>query len=173
MALRALMLKKELDTKRKAYKELLKRDAEFEARNAELEQAIEEAETDEQKEVVNEAIDTYETEIAEHETAKTNLDDEIRKIESDLADIEDKQGEPEPAPTGDEDTPPAPENERKENTRMNTREFYGMNIQERTQFFAREDVQSFLTEVRTCIREKRALSNVGLTIPEVMLGHIR
>lgn len=173
MALRALMLKKELDTKRKAYEELLKRDAEFEARNAELEQAIEEAETDEQKEVVNEAIDTYETEIAEHETAKTNLDDEIRKIEADLADIEDKQGEPEPAPTGDEDTPPAPENERKENTRMNTREFYGMNIQERTQFFAREDVQSFLTEVRTCIREKRALSNVGLTIPEVMLGLIR
>ena len=44
MALRTLMLKKELDTKRKAFVELEKRSAEFETRNAELEQAIEEAE---------------------------------------------------------------------------------------------------------------------------------
>ena len=48
-----------------------------------------------------------------------------------------------------------------------------MNTQERDAFFAREDVQHFLGEVRSCIREKRALSNVGLTIPEVMLGLIR
>ena len=40
-------------------------------------------------------------------------------------------------------------------------------------FFAREDVTNFLGEVRTCIKEKRALTNVGLTIPEVMLGVLR
>ena len=56
---------------------------------------------------------------------------------------------------------------------MNTRKFYNMTMQERDMFFARDDVQSFLTETRTAIREKRALSNVGLLIPEVMLGLIR
>jgi HK97 family phage major capsid protein len=37
----------------------------------------------------------------------------------------------------------------------------------------REDVKAYLGEVRTAIKEKRALTNVGLTIPEVMLGLIR
>ena len=39
--------------------------------------------------------------------------------------------------------------------------------------FAREDVQDFLGKVRTCMSEKRALTNVGLLIPEVFLGIIR
>ena len=55
---------------------------------------------------------------------------------------------------------------------MNKR-FFKMTIQERDAFFAREDVQEFLAETRTAIKEKRALTNVGLTIPEVMLGLIR
>ena len=48
-----------------------------------------------------------------------------------------------------------------------------MTAQERDEFFAREEVKGYLSEIRTCIKEKRALSNVGLTIPEVMLGIIR
>ena len=59
MALRALMLKKTIDNKRKAYEELCKRDAEFESRNAELEAAIEEVETEEQRNAVSEEIDKY------------------------------------------------------------------------------------------------------------------
>ena len=34
-------------------------------------------------------------------------------------------------------------------------------------------VKAFIGEVRTCIKEKRALSNVGLTIPEVMLDLLK
>ena len=44
---------------------------------------------------------------------------------------------------------------------------------ERDALFAREDVQNYLGEIRSCIREKRALQNVGLTVPEVFLGLIR
>ena len=55
---------------------------------------------------------------------------------------------------------------------MNKR-FFNLASAERDAFFAREDVQNYLGEVRSCIREKRALSNVGLTIPEVFLGLIR
>ncbi len=39
--------------------------------------------------------------------------------------------------------------------------------------FEREDVKAYLGEVRTAMREKRALTNVGLTIPEVFLGILR
>ena len=165
MALRTLMLKKDLDNKRKAMAELEKRDAEFEAKRAELEAAIEEVETEEQRDAVNEAIDQFESEMNEHNTAKTDLDEEIRGLEKELDEIEAAQAEPIKAD-------PIPE-ERTDNKVMNTRKFYGMNAQERDMFFAREDVQAFLTETRTAIKEKRALTNVGLTVPEVMLGLIR
>lgn len=165
MALRTLMLKKDLDNKRKVFAELEKRDAEFEARRAELEAAIEEVETEEQRDAVNEAIDQFESEKTEHDKAKTDLDEEIRGLEKELDDLEAAQAEP-------VKTEPIPE-ERTENKVMNTRKFYGMNAQERDMFFAREDVQAFLTETRTAIKEKRALTNVGLTVPEVMLGLIR
>lgn len=58
---------------------------------------------------------------------------------------------------------------------MTTRDkiFNRMNEQERGAFFAREDVKEFLGEIRSCIKEKRALTNVGLTIPEVLLGALR
>ena len=163
MALRTLMLKKDLDNKRKAFAELEKRDAEFEARQTELETAIEEVETEEQRDAVNEEIEKFEAEKAEHESAKTDLDAEIRGLEAELEELEKEQV-----------TPKADERaERKENKKMETRKFFGMNSQERDMFFAREDVTNFLGEVRTCIKEKRALTNVGLTIPEVMLGVLR
>ena len=58
---------------------------------------------------------------------------------------------------------------------MNTRSkiFRKMTAQERDAMFARQDVKDWLQENRSAIREKRALQNVGLTIPTVMLGVLR
>ena len=50
--------------------------------------------------------------------------------------------------------------------------FFGLNIQERDAMMARTDVKEFLERVRECIKEKRALTNVGLTIPDIMLPMI-
>ena len=169
MALRALMLKKDLDNKRKALDELLKKDAEFEARNAELEKSIEEVQTDEERTAVSEAIDAYEEEKKAHDKAKADLDEEIRGLEAELEELEKEQEEEVP----DLEPEPVPNEERKESTHMETRKFFGMTNQERDMFFAREDVKAYLAEIRSCMREKRALTNVGLTIPEVMLGLIR
>ena len=169
MALRTLMLKKTLDNKRKALDELLQKDAEFEARSAELEISIGEVETDEEKATVEEAIDAYEEEKKAHDQAKADLDEEIRGLEAELEALEKEQEEPEPVDL----EPKAPVIERKDHIQMETRKFFGMTNQERDVFFARDDVKSYLAEIRTCMREKRALTNVGLTIPEVMLGLIR
>ena len=164
MALRTLMLKKTLDNKRKALAELESKDAEFEARKAELEKAIDEVETEEERDAVNEAIENFDADVEAHEKAKTDLNEEIRGLEEELDLIEEEIKEPKKEEVKEE---------RKEIKVMETRKFFGMNAQERDAFFANENVQSFLGEVRTCIKEKRALTNVGLTIPEVMIGLLR
>ena len=49
MALKAIMLRSKIDKKRSELNALLEKDADFEAREAELEQAIEEAQTEEEQ----------------------------------------------------------------------------------------------------------------------------
>lgn len=170
MALRALMTKKELDQKRKALEELRKKDAEMEARNAELEAAIEEAETEEEKDAVREAIDEFEQDSADHEAAKKDLDEEVRKLEAELDELEQANDpEPEPEPAADPET-------RKDKKIMNitTRKvFRNMERAERDAMMQREDVKVFLEQVRTGIREKRAVTGVGALIPEVVLPLLR
>ena len=51
--------------------------------------------------------------------------------------------------------------------------FFGMTVQERDAFFAREDVKTFLGQVRQAMKEQRAISGVGYLIPEIMLGLLR
>ena len=165
MALRTLMLKKSLDDKRAAFEKLTARSEELEKREKDLEAAIEEVTTQEERDAVSEEIEKFDADKADFEAEKKKLEDEIRGLEEELDSLEKaKEVKPEPEKVPEE---------RKEIKNMETRKFFRMNTQERDAFFAREDVQHFLGEVRSCIREKRALSNVGLTIPEVMLGLIR
>ena len=165
MALKKLMLKKDLDNKRKALAELEKLDAEFEARNAELEMAIEEVETDEQRDAVMEEIEKFQSDQSEHAKKKTDLDEEIRGLETELDALEKVDV--------DEIEIPVTPQERKETKVMDTRKFFGMNAQERDMFFEREDIKNFLGEVRTGIKEKRSITNVGLLVPEVVIGLLR
>lgn len=169
MALKTLMLRKKIDTRKKEYEALLTKDSEFEARNAELEKAIEEAETEDEQETVREAVEGFEAEKSEHEKTKTDLEKEIRELEAEMEELEKKMEDPAPAPA----PAPADPEERKEKKEMKTRKFFGMNEREMNEFITREDVKNYLENVRTCIREKRAVTNVGLTIPTVMLGLIR
>ena len=165
MALKALLLRKKIDQKTKELEALRKKGEEFETRQAQLTTAIDEVEDDEQREAVEEMVKAFDTETAEHTEAVASLEREVEGLEAELAEEERAQ-----------ETTPAKEEkheERKVNTIMKTRDFFGMTIEQRDAFFAREDVQSFLHETRQAIKEKRALTNVGLTIPEVMLGILR
>lgn len=173
--LKALMMRKELDTKMKALEALRAKDTEFESREAELMKDIEDAQTEDEKNVVREAVDQFETEKAEHEQAKTDLDEEVRNLETELDELEKAQDEPAAEPAADPEPAAEPE-ERKERTVMNMKTrsvFKGMTREDRTVMMQREDVQEFLTNVRTGIKEKRALTNVGLLVPEVVLPLLR
>ena len=168
MALRVLMLRKKLNDAQKALEALRAKDAEFVTRESELEQSINEAGTDEERAAVEEAITKFEAETAEHTEAKGQLERTISELENGIA-AEEAAQQTDPVP-GEQ----APE-ERKEIKVMNTRDkiFGKMSTAERTAMFEREDVKGYIGEIRTCISEKRALTNVGLTIPSVFLGILR
>ena len=169
MALKALMLRKKLSDAQKALNALTAKDAEFTSRESEIATSIEEAETEEEKAAVEEAVTAYETDKAAHESEKEGLEGTIRDLEEQLSAEEHAQNT-DPAP--DAPAPEIPAQEVRTAMRKNII-FDRMTAQERTALIQREDVKAWLTEVRACMTEKRAITNVGLTIPEVMLGLLR
>ena len=172
MALKALMLRKKLSDAQKALNALTAKDAEFESRESEIAASIDEAATDEEKSAVEDAITAFEADKAAHETEKEGLEGTIRDLEEQLS-AEERAQDTTPAP---EQAAPAAEPTQEENAMsMRNRNviFDRMTMQERSALVQREDVKAWLTDVRACMTEKRALTNVGLTIPEVMLGLLR
>lgn len=157
MALKALMLRKKIDLKQKELDAVRAKDADFEKREAELNQAIEEVEAEDEQRAVEESISEFESEKADHDKKIAELDAQVRELEKELAELEAEQ-----------ETEPEKIVERKDNPEMKTREIH---VDE--SFVQREDVKAYLGEVRTAMKEKRALTNVGLTIPTVMLGILR
>lgn len=167
MALRTLILRSRLDKLKSDLSVIRGKDADFQKREAELEAAVtemtEETSEEDRNEVEKQA-EEFQKEKDSHEEEKKNLEGQIEKIEGEIEEEEKRQ-------KTFLDNPRKPEKREREGcSDMSVRtKFYGMNIQERDAFFAREDIKNFLGEVRTCIKEKRAISNVGLTIPETML----
>lgn len=176
MALKALLLRKQLDGKKKALEGLRARDQEFQSREAELETAIGEAESEEDKAAVEGLVNEYEQDKAAHEESKTKLAGEVAQLEQDLAAEEAKQAlptEPDPTPAPGNATASGGERKDESTMKMNRRGFFGLSTQQRDAFFAREDVRDFLQRVRTLGKEKRAVTGAELTIPTVVLDLIR
>ena len=177
MALKTLLLRKRLDNKKKEL-EALRASVDFESREAELTKAIDEVETDEQRAEIEELVNQFDTEKTEHDNAVSELEREIAALESDLAAEEAAQdttppaADPEPAPTAEPATreTATKTSARKDEKTMMTAETRARNMAD---IVTRDDVKDLLTEVRTAISQKRNITNVGLTIPEVILELIR
>lgn len=170
MAIKALMLKKKIDMRKKSLDELLAKDEEFTTRESELAKALEEATNDEEVDAVEEATAKFEEEKKAHEDEKLKFGAEIDALETELKAEEEAQ-DVKPVETSAEEQPKA---ERKVETIMSKRNiFENMDVQTRSAMFERDDVKAWVGEFRSAIAEKRALNNIGLTIPEVFLGYIR
>lgn len=173
MALKAIMLRSKIDKKRSELNALLEKDADFEAREAELEQAIEEAQTEEEQQTVSEQVEAFETEKTEHEESKARLNEEIAGLEDELAATE---VEP-PVRTA----VPVKKPIRKERkgvemiTRdirklpMNVRAFDSLPMETRENIVEREDVKAFLSKIRSMKGSTRAIAGGDLEIPVVFL----
>lgn len=174
MALKAIMLRSKIDKKRSELNALLEKDADFEAREAELEQAIEEAQTEEEQQTVSEQVEAFETEKTEHEESKARLNEEIAGLENELAATEAE-------PPIDRTASSAKKPIRKERkgvemiTRdirklpMNVRAFDSLPMETRESIVEREDVKAFLSKIRSMKGSTRAITGGDLEIPVVFL----
>lgn len=172
MALKALMLKRSIDKKKEELAALIEKDQSFEAREAELEAAINEANTEEEQQAVSEEVEAFEAEKEAHDEAKSTLTSEIEGLENELNELEAA------APTRNERKPH--EERRTErgvtmteiNIRSlpkNQRAFNALSVERRQAIVAQTDVKEFLTQMRSMKGQSRTVSGVELTIPIVFL----
>ena len=171
--LKTLMLKRSIDLKRAELEKLRERDAEFETREAELEQAIAEAQTEDEQSAVTEEIDKYESAKAEHDQNVNTLSAEIEQLEADLAAAEAD------APTREAKTKIIERTDNKVQTTINIRAlpmsrraFDALPEEMRSSIVQRDEVKDFLAQLRSMKGTNRAITGAELTIPVVFLDLI-
>lgn len=171
--LKTMMLRRSIDLKRAELEKLRERDAEFQTREAELEQAIAEAQTEDEQSVVTEEIDQYEAAKSEHDEAVTALSSEIEQLEADLAAAEAA------APKREGKTTVKERTDNKVQTTINIRElpmsrraFDALPEEMRNSIVQKDEVKSFLAQLRSMKGTNRAVTGGELTIPVVFLDLI-
>lgn len=178
--MKVFWLRTKIDKLKKQLEALRAKDAEFETREKELRDAIEDAaqaegeDAAEKQEIIEEEVEKFDAEKKQHEEDKAKLEGEIEGLEEELKKEEEAQ-DTTPAEVPAQE--PTKEENRGGKTIMSTRtKIFGEKI--RSIFneagdAINESVKNWLGEVRACIKEKRELTGVGLTIPEVFLGVLR
>ena len=169
--LKAIMLQRSIEKKRNELEELRAKDETFATREAELEQAIQEAQTAEEEQAVSEEVEKYDAEKQAHEDAKADLAREIEGLENDLASLEANK----PAPERSENkiheermtTNMTEINIRK--LPMSQRAFEALPRQTRESMICQPDVKEFLGQLRSMKGQTRAITGGELTIPVVFL----
>lgn len=175
MALKVVMLRHSIEKKKAELEQLRQKDAEFATREAELEAAINEAETQDQEQTVSEEVEKFDGEKTAHEEAKNTLSAEIEGLEADLAKIE------ESAPM--RSAPPPEKEKRNERMKekmdinirslpMHVRAFDALPMERRQAIVSQPEVRDFLARFREMGRQQRAITGGDLTIPIVFLDLI-
>lgn len=171
MALKQIMLSRKIEQKKEELRSLMEKDSAFQTRETELEQAIAEAATEEEQKAVEEEVNTFDSEKTAHEEAKDALKNEISGLEEELAAYE--------------VDPPAPERhdnkEKKVRTSrmkvdvnirslpMSKRAFDALGMEMRESIIQRDDVKTFLANLRSMKGVNRAVQGGDLEIPIVFL----
>lgn len=90
MALRQIMLAKNIEAAEQKLKDLRDKDGEFETREKELETSIGEAKTDEERKVVEEEVDKFNKEKEAHEAARSRAEEELAGLKEELRRLNEK-----------------------------------------------------------------------------------
>lgn len=190
--LKALMLRKKINDAKALLESLRANETDFATRAAELAkreeelaQSITEASTEEEQKVVEEAVKAYEDDKAKLDSEKSENDQKIADLESEVSEMEKELEQTEeqqraskkaPAAPADNKTPVGINLERNTGKMFKVRSIRSMNIAERAEFVAREDVQKTVEEIRTLIKEKRTVTGadvfIGVSIFELIRDNI-
>lgn len=182
MALKQLILRKKITGLKGQLEELRKKDAGFQTRSealktreAEIEAAVSEVTEDssaEDRAAVDAEVEQFDAdqkaladEQAGNEEEKKKIEQEISALEAELTELESRSAAPSAAPPKTE--------QRKEDFVMSKRHSFGMTMEARSAYLAREDVKDFYTRVRNLIGQKRAVIGAELNIPTVTLALLR
>ena len=178
MALKAIMLRREIERREAELEALREKDEAFQTRESELEAAIAEVETDEQRDAMTAEIETFETERSAHTEAVTALETKIQELRGQL-EAEEARTPPAQQRTA---APETAEKEERSITTMNTinirslpktqRAFAALPMETRENIIRQADVQNFLKELRSMKGQTRGIEGGALTIPVVMLDII-
>lgn len=175
MALRQIMLSRKIEQKKQELAALREKDADFQTREDALTQAIEEAQTEEEQKTVEEEVEKFDTEKTAHDEAKEKLEAEIGDLE---AELEAAEVDP-PAPAERHDN-----KEKKVRTNvmrtdinirslpMSKRAFDALPADLRESIVQRDDVKTFLAQLRSMKGATRAIQGGELEIPVVFLNLI-
>lgn len=157
---------------RKSLEEFEIRKAELEKREAELEQAVNEVDGEtapEDREAIDEMVESYEADKKAYEDERAEIEEKLKKLDEQISALDAELDE-----INARSKATAPTTERKDVVPMDTRrKFFGMSMQERDAFLAREDVHGFLTRLREMKGQTRAISGAELTIPTVIIELLR
>lgn len=171
MALKALMLRKRIDLKTREMASVREQLDALKERENELARAIDEVQQEEEQAAVQEAVDQLIEEKENLVKSAEELDAVIKELEQQLAEAEEQQ-DPEAAPAP-EAPAPEQENERSHSVMIKRDSFRATLRNRLADIVTRDDVKDYLGKVRTAQMEKRAINNVGLTLPEVLLGLLK
>ena len=179
MALKAIMLRREIERREAELEALREKDESLQTRESELEAAIAEVETDEQRDALNAEIDSFETERSAHNDAVSALENQIQELRGQLQAEEAKEPPAQQQRTAGNE--PA-EHEERSTTTMNSinirslpksqRAFEALPMETRENIIRQADVQNFLKELRSMKGQTRGIEGGALTIPVVMLDII-
>ena len=168
--LKILKLRQKLKAKNMELEEVRAKLKSYNERAEQLEQALEEAETEEDMKAVEAEIADLEKETdGDLQGEATRLEGEIADIEKDIAETEEKTRN-----TAQETTKPKKEEGGKVRTMQKALRYRDMTLQERVEFTERDEVKGFLTNLRAVLgTEKRAINGVDVTIPTMVVEMLR
>ena len=175
MALKVLLLRSRLAPLQTELQTLETTRDGFAAREAELEHDIAEAQTDEERSVVEAAVNAFEQERSANAADITRVQERINEINEEIRSLEEAQTPPESDPPAAEPTGTTNTERSNHSMPINNpeRRWFGLTYQERDALLTRDSTKEFLQRVRQLRAQQNSVTGAALGIPTEFMQILR
>ena len=175
MALKVLLLRSHLAPLQTELQTLETTRDGFAAREAELEHDIAEAQTDEERSVVEAAVNAFEQERSANAADITRVQERINEINEEIRSLEEAQTPPVSDPPAAEPTGTTNTERSNHSMPINNpeRRWFGLTYQERDALLTRDSTKEFLQRVRQLRAQQNSVTGAELGIPTEFMQILR